>query len=302
MSRGFPSMTALLGLIATAGYQNRDKIAEMLRGATSSGPGASGQPQPGQSQPQNSLGGLLGNLGGAGAGGVVGGGLHELVERFRQNGQGDVAESWVGPGPNKEVAPNQLEQAIGPDVLATLSQQTGLSREDYFNWESGMRQIVEEFRPDLVFVMLGSNDAQAQISRDGTSIPVGSAQWVEGYRERAANLLREATRAGTHVVWVGIPIVEDRQRWDFYRRVNDIYRDTASADPFGTYVDTWTPFEGRDGGYTAFVRNERGDLVEVRASDGVHFTPSGYTFLGRLAIRAADQAFGMPEKTVSSHG
>ena len=31
MSRGFPSMTALLGLLAIAGYQNRDKIAEMLR-------------------------------------------------------------------------------------------------------------------------------------------------------------------------------------------------------------------------------------------------------------------------------
>src|SRR6266550_2590839 len=30
---GFPSMTALLGLLAVAGYQNRDKIAEMLRGA-----------------------------------------------------------------------------------------------------------------------------------------------------------------------------------------------------------------------------------------------------------------------------
>ena len=32
MSRGLPSMTALLGLLAIAGYQNRDKIAEMLRG------------------------------------------------------------------------------------------------------------------------------------------------------------------------------------------------------------------------------------------------------------------------------
>jgi len=165
-----------------------------------------------------------------------------------------------------------------------------------------MRQIVREFRPDLVFVMLGSNDAQAQISRDGAAIPVGSADWVEGYRQRAAELLREATRAGTHVVWVGIPIVKERQRWDFYRRVNDIYRDTANADPFGTFVDSWEPFEARDGGYTAFVRNERGDLVEVRAPDGVHFTPSGYTFLGRLAIHAADQAFGMPDKAVTSHG
>src|SRR5215213_4047036 len=125
MSRGFPSMTALLGLLAVAGYQNRDKLAEMLGGQTSNNPGAAGQPQ------QGGLGGLLGSLGGGGGvGGLLGGGLNDLVERFRQNGQGEVAESWVGHGPNKEVAPNQLEQAIGPDVLATLSQQTGLSRDE----------------------------------------------------------------------------------------------------------------------------------------------------------------------------
>jgi hypothetical protein len=35
MSRGMPSMTALLGLLAIAGYQNRDKLAEMLNRATS---------------------------------------------------------------------------------------------------------------------------------------------------------------------------------------------------------------------------------------------------------------------------
>lgn len=206
---------------------------------------------------------------------------------------GDSLSQGLGPA---------IERWMNPSVVRVLSlgrQSTGLSREDYFNWEAGMRQIVEEFRPDLVFVLLGSNDAQAQISRDGTAIPVGSVRWLEGYRERAANLLREATRAGTHVVWVGIPIVKERQRWDFYRRVNDIYRDTASADPFGTYVDTWTPFEGRDGGYTAFVRNDRGDLVDVRAPDGVHFTQTGYSFVARMAIHAADHAFGMPENAVS---
>ncbi|MCC2652339.1 MAG: hypothetical protein K0Q60_2502, partial [Microvirga sp.] len=33
MSRGFPSMTALLGLLAVAGFQNRDKLSEMFSGA-----------------------------------------------------------------------------------------------------------------------------------------------------------------------------------------------------------------------------------------------------------------------------
>jgi uncharacterized protein YidB (DUF937 family) len=133
MSRGFPSMTALLGLLAIAGYQNRDKIAEMLRGAGGAAPGQPGAP--GQSPSQSGgLGGVLeqlrGSLGGAGAGGFLSGGLGELIDRFKQNGQGDTVDSWVGTGPNKQIAPSQLEQAIGPDVLATLSRQTGLSKEE----------------------------------------------------------------------------------------------------------------------------------------------------------------------------
>src|SRR5215207_11096618 len=110
MSRGFPSMTALLGLLAVAGYQNRDKLAEWLRGASSK-PGAPGQPHE-----QGSFGELLANVRG-GVDSLLGGGLSDLVDRFKQNGQGEVADSWVRQGPNQQVTPQQLEQAIGPDVL-----------------------------------------------------------------------------------------------------------------------------------------------------------------------------------------
>ena len=37
---------------------------------------------------------------------------------------------WVARGPNKQIAPAQLEQTIGADELQTLSQQTGISREE----------------------------------------------------------------------------------------------------------------------------------------------------------------------------
>ncbi len=128
MSRGLPSMTALLGLLAIAGYQNRDKLAEMLNGAGANKAG------PGGGAPQSPLGGVLGNLGGmlggAGVGGLLNGGIGELLEKFKQNGQGEIAQSWVNNGPNKEVAPPQLQQAIGTDVLAALEQQTGLSQEE----------------------------------------------------------------------------------------------------------------------------------------------------------------------------
>jgi uncharacterized protein YidB (DUF937 family) len=118
-------MTALLGLLAIAGYQNRDKIAEMLKGLGQRTPGPGGQ---------GGIGGLLdqlsSSLGGASAGGILSGGLGELVDRFKQSGQGETADSWVGTGPNKPVTPAQLEKAIGPEVLDTLSKQTGLSRDD----------------------------------------------------------------------------------------------------------------------------------------------------------------------------
>jgi uncharacterized protein YidB (DUF937 family) len=142
MNRGFPSMTALLGLLAIAGYQNRDKLAELLRGATANIPGGSGQ-----SSQQGNLGGLIGAAGGVGA--MLSNGLGELVDRFKQSGFGDIADSWVSPGPNKEVAPSQLEQAIGSDTLATLSQQTGLSREEIIaRLSRELPPAVDKYTPD----------------------------------------------------------------------------------------------------------------------------------------------------------
>jgi uncharacterized protein YidB (DUF937 family) len=140
-------MTALLGLLAIAGYQNRDKIAEFLRGAQRN-PGAlpSQGPQSGSAGGPENLGGMLA---GTSIGDLLSGGLRELVQAFKQKGQGEVADSWVGRGPNKQIAPHQLEQAIGPDVLETLSQQTGLSREELLSRLSkNLPDAVDKYTPE----------------------------------------------------------------------------------------------------------------------------------------------------------
>jgi len=141
-------MTALLGLLALAGYQNREKISELLKGATAS----ASQPAAGSSHPP-AVGGFLGNLsgmlGGAGAGGLLNGGLQELFERFSQNGHGETAQSWINPGPNKPISPTDLEQAIGTDVLATLEERTGLSRQDLLSRLSReLPEAVDKYTPD----------------------------------------------------------------------------------------------------------------------------------------------------------
>lgn len=128
MARGMPSMVALLGLLAVAGYQNRDKLGELLNGAG----GQPGDPaNPGRSSGGlgDLLNGLGGALGGASAGSVLSGGLGDLVDRFRQTGHSREADSWINAGEdNVPVEAADLEDALGEETIAELTQKTGLSR------------------------------------------------------------------------------------------------------------------------------------------------------------------------------
>lgn len=151
MSNGYPSMTALLGLLALAGYQNRDKLADLLGGAGQAAPAPAGPGvAPGASGGLGGiLGGLLGDRRGEAPGGFLHSGLGEMLERFQQAGHGAAAQSWVNQGPNQDIAPQHLEQAIGPDVLATLTQRTGLSREELLSRLSReLPQAVDRYTPD----------------------------------------------------------------------------------------------------------------------------------------------------------
>jgi uncharacterized protein YidB (DUF937 family) len=80
--------------------------------------------------------GLLGGVVGAGMVSVVNslleqhGGLQGLVNQFQQNGLGDTVNSWVGTGPNQSISPDQVHQALGPDLLQQLSAKSGLSVQD----------------------------------------------------------------------------------------------------------------------------------------------------------------------------
>ena len=144
MAKGMPSMLALLGLLAVAGYQNRDKISGALNDLKARSPqNPDGSPNV-LGGLADSLGGLFGGgsaaassgggfgniLSGLGGGGLAGG-LGDLLGSFRDAGHGEVADSWVNPNvPTQGLRPDQVEQAIGSDNLAELAQRTGLSREE----------------------------------------------------------------------------------------------------------------------------------------------------------------------------
>ena len=94
-------------------------------------------------------GGLGGLLAGGAAGSVISGGLGDLLKQFQQNGQGDTANSWVSPGPNKAISPGDLAKALGADQIATLASQSGLSRDELLTGLSQhLPDVIDHLTPD----------------------------------------------------------------------------------------------------------------------------------------------------------
>jgi uncharacterized protein YidB (DUF937 family) len=94
------------------------------------------------------LGGLLGGLLGGG-GSSSGGGLGGQLDQFRQNGYGDHADSWVGTGQNRRLAPDELSHALGPNTIDELEQQTGMPRQQLLSELSEhLPDAVDHFTPD----------------------------------------------------------------------------------------------------------------------------------------------------------
>jgi uncharacterized protein YidB (DUF937 family) len=58
------------------------------------------------------------------------GGLGGLLNQFQQSGLGDVMKSWIGPGQNQPISPNQLGSALGPQIIKILAQKTGMSEQE----------------------------------------------------------------------------------------------------------------------------------------------------------------------------
>jgi len=55
----------------------------------------------------------------------------------------------VNKGPNKEISPPQLKQAIGSDVLEKLAQQTGLSHDEILaRLSRELPGAIDKYTPD----------------------------------------------------------------------------------------------------------------------------------------------------------
>ena len=55
------------------------------------------------------------------------GGLNGLIQRFHENGAGDIVSSWVGTGENKSINSDTVTNVLGSDAVSQIAQKAGLS-------------------------------------------------------------------------------------------------------------------------------------------------------------------------------
>jgi uncharacterized protein YidB (DUF937 family) len=147
-----PIMMAILGLLAYKTVKSVSGEQSIERPASPGVPGggAANAGMPGSSGGLGDLlsGGLGGLLAGGAAGSVLSGGLNDLLKQFQQSGHSDVAHSWVGPGPNKSMSPNDMASALGADKIGALMAQSGLSRNELLQGLSQyLPQVVDQLTP-----------------------------------------------------------------------------------------------------------------------------------------------------------
>ena len=106
-----PLMIAATALLA-ARATGAGGLGNLFGGSAPASPASPATPVPNLAQ-----GGLLGGLGG-------------LLQSFQQGGHGDIINSWIGPGQNQPITPDQLHQALGPQAVDNLSRLTGVAAPD----------------------------------------------------------------------------------------------------------------------------------------------------------------------------
>jgi hypothetical protein len=152
---------------------------------------------------------------------------------------------------------------------------TGLTRPDRFDWVNELRRVAESFKPKLFVMSLGLNDVQSVVEHGQITMD-NSPAYDEKYKERVTAVLKHAAGAKAGLLWVGLPAMRAPAADKDAREKNRLFEEAITA--FGAadirYVEPWKLAAGTDT-FASYGPDPNGRMVQIRASDGQHFTVAG---------------------------
>ncbi len=175
------------------------------------------------------------------------------------------------------------------EVLRRSKGGTGLVRNDEYDWVARAEEYVTADRPDVVVVSLGGNDRQ-NFNFNGNSIERFTDDWWIEYMRRVEQVMMSLKRGSRTVYWLGIPIVRSDRMTQDYAKLNTLFRELCRVHGI-IHVDIWERFRSSDRRFSSYV-TVSGQKMQVRTSDGIHFTEFGNQRLAQIVTGAMVQQAG----------
>ena len=151
----------------------------------------------------------------------------------------------------------------------------GLTRPDYFSWFEDLPKKLDEDHITMAIVMFGANDQQGIRDEARKGYNFKTEGFKKAYGARVDAILAELTKRNIKTIWLGIPILRKEELNPGADYLNEIFLD-SSKKAGTTFLSLTDDFKGPDGGFASHLPDSAGHLKQVRADDGIHFTPWGY--------------------------
>lgn len=193
-----------------------------------------------------------------------------------------------------------LDQALANEprlvVIERTTANSGLIRNDTYDWNQELLGILNEENPDIVVVALGANDRQ-DLRVDKERFPVRTGEWQDAFAERVDAMTDTLKVYGRPFFWVSAPPLRGEEATSDIAFLNALVAPRVSkAD--GYFVDVWNGFTNASGQYITTGPDIEGQVKALRTSDGVGFTSVGKQKLAYYVERDIRRHTGIGAGTV----
>jgi hypothetical protein len=178
----------------------------------------------------------------------------------------------------------------GVVVQARGNVASGLVRQDYYNWPQQLPGMIDQLKPAMVVVMVGSNDRQQMIG-DGLNEKYGTDPWFLAYEERVEQFAKLVTGRHIPLLWVGLPSFGSDQLTASAVKLNQIYQSQITSVG-GEFIDIWDGFTDQSGEFVVTGSDINGQQVRLRTADGVNLTVAGKRKVAFYVEKSARRILG----------
>lgn len=181
---------------------------------------------------------------------------------------GDFFASALGDG-----LADAFEDAPGTRIVTNSNGSSGLVRDDYFDWRKQLPKMLDEEKPAIVVVAIGTNDRQS-IGAGAGELRFGSDGWWKDYEKRIETLVKTVAARKIPLIWVGLPPVKSADMSADLEKFNISYR-KITEQAGGEFIDIRDGFVDEKGAFVLTGSDVNGQQARLRGPDGISMTDAG---------------------------